>query len=150
MVPLTAYVYRQAIFRPGYCFTKRQPERTSYTTDRHHQRSGQLPISVCISLSRAPYTTSLHRSSCTIFSRLAAGVASCRPSTPTREPRSVSQSNEFRCAILTRCCCFYARSLYFSAAALLMMIVLACSKRLSIEKRLDRLLKHYVAAKCKT
>lgn len=86
----------------------------------------------------------------TIFSRLAAGVASCRPSTPTREPRSVSQSNEFRCAILTRCCCFYARSLYFSAAALLMMIVLACSKRLSIEKRLDRLLKHYVAAKYKT
>lgn len=111
--------------------------------------SGPANFSVCISLSRAPYTTSLHRSSCTIFSRLAAGVASCRPSTPTREPRSVSQSNEFRCAILTRCCCFYARSLYFSAAAL-MMIVLACSKRLSIEKRLDRLLKHYVAAKCKT
>lgn len=102
----------------------------------------------CVFLSLVPRI--LHRSSCTIFSRLAAGVASYRPSTPTREPRSVSQSNEFRCAILTRCCCFYARSLYFSAAALLMMIVLACSKRLSIEKRLDRLLKHYVAAKCKT
>lgn len=130
MAPLTAYVYRQAIFRPGYCFTKRQPERTSYTTDRHHQRSGQLPISVCISLSRAPYTTGLHlRSSCTLFLRLLESELHRVGHRHQLENRSASESNEFRCAIPTRCCCFYARSLYFSAVAL---IVLACVKRLSM------------------
>ena len=51
MAPLTAYVYRQAIFRPGYCFTKRQPERTSYTTDRHHQRGPANFPSRCVFLS---------------------------------------------------------------------------------------------------
>lgn len=61
MAPLTAYVYRQAIFRPGYCFTKRQPERTSYTTDRHHQRGPANFPSRCVFLSLSlvyyePYT----------------------------------------------------------------------------------------------
>lgn len=131
MAPLTAYVYRQAIFRPGYCFTKRQPERTSYTTDRHHQRSGQLPISVCISLSRAPYTTSLHlRSSCTLFLRLLEPELHRVGHRHQLENRFVRVSRtNFVAPFRRECCCFYARSLYFSAVAL---IVLACVKRLSM------------------
>lgn len=88
VAPLTAYVYRRAIFNLGYCFAKRQTERTSYNRPTHQQPPPASALRPCSPSSgrffcTIPYT-SLHNPR-VLCAPLSNAVASYRAATPTGE-----------------------------------------------------------------
>lgn len=109
VAPLTAYVYRQAIFSLGYCFAKRQTERTSYNRSTHQQpppASPFRPTSHLDALSLTPSfspsyvpshiyepTPSLRICSSWDLQPKLCMYTSYRPSTPTGEPIRVDRSS---------------------------------------------------------